>query len=131
MGRTRGGPKEGSMSQRKRIFTLREARALLPQVRTITQAAHTRAAALEAQAAELNPGNRRTEIESQYTAVLRAWVSQVVDLGCEVKGLSLVDFDSGDGLYYCWQHPEEELDYFHDYDAGFAGRKPLGPLRVG
>jgi hypothetical protein len=119
------------MTQRKRIFTLREARALLPQVQAITQAAHTRAAALEAQAAELNAGNRRTEIEAQYTAVLRAWVSQVVDLGCEVKGLWLVDFDSGDGLYYCWQHPEEELDYFHDYDEGFAGRKPLGPLRVG
>lgn len=119
------------MSRRKRIFTLREAQALLPQVREITRAAHGRATALEAQAEELRPGNRRIEVEAQYTAVVRAWVSQVVDLGLEVKGLWLVDFDSGDGLYYCWQHPEEQIEYFHDYDSGFGGRKPLGPLTVG
>lgn len=118
------------MTPRKRIFTLREAQALLPQVRELTATAHARAVALETRAAELPAGNRRIEVEAQFTALARAWATQIMDLGCEVKGLWLVDFDSGDGLYYCWQHPETHLEYFHDYDAGFAGRRPLGPLLV-
>ena len=43
------------------------------------------------------------------------------ELGIEVKGPGLVDFDSGDG-YWCWRWPEEALDYYHGYDEGFAGR---------
>lgn len=116
---------------RKRIFTLREAEGLLPEVRALTAAAHSRALALEERAAALPPGNQRMEVEAQFTALAQGWATQIQDLGCLVKGLWLVDFDSGDGLYWCWQHPEEQLEYFHDYDSGFAGRRPLGPLRVG
>jgi hypothetical protein len=42
-------------------------------------------------------------------------------LGLEIKGLWLVDFDNGSG-YYCWRWPEPALEYFHGYEAGFAGR---------
>jgi hypothetical protein len=45
-------------------------------------------------------------------------------MGCEVKGLWLVDFDNGEG-YYCWQYPESNLEYFHGYTEGFAGRSKL------
>jgi hypothetical protein len=38
-----------------------------------------------------------------------------------VKGLWLVDFDSGSGCY-CWQWPEQRLEFYHGYDEGFAGR---------
>jgi len=44
--------------------------------------------------------------------------------------LWLVDFDSGDGIYYCWRHPEASLEYFHEYGAGFAGRRPLGGFKI-
>ena len=49
---------------------------------------------------------------------------QITGLGLEVKGLWLVDFDSGAG-YYCWKYPESSLEYFHGYDEGFSGRLPL------
>ena len=45
-------------------------------------------------------------------------------LGLEIKGLWLVDFDSGAG-YYCWKYPEPAIDHFHGYEEGFAGRLPL------
>src|SRR5438045_3726832 len=45
-------------------------------------------------------------------------------LRIEVKGLWLVDFDSGAG-YYCWHYPEPALEYFHGYDEGFPGRVKL------
>ena len=62
--------------------------------------------------------------------MLHDWASSILQLGVDVKGLWLVDFDSGDGIYYCWQHPEEKLEYFHDYDSGFAGRRSLGRMLV-
>ncbi|MBI3607499.1 MAG: DUF2203 family protein [Nitrospirae bacterium] len=48
----------------------------------------------------------------------------MVQLGCEVKGLWLVDFDNGEG-YYCWKYPEDELEYFHEYTSGFSGRTKI------
>jgi hypothetical protein len=116
------------MPPSKRIFTLHEARALLPRVQELTRRAVAQAEELQARLDTLPPGPPRGRLESEYTDVVQGLVEAVVELGCEVKGLWLVDFDSGDGLYYCWHHPEPGLDYFHDYDSGFAGRRPLGPL---
>jgi hypothetical protein len=48
----------------------------------------------------------------------------VTSLGCEVKGVWLVDWDTGDG-YYCWRFPEQAISFFHTYDEGFAGRIPI------
>ncbi len=56
--------------------------------------------------------------------VLREWTENLVTLGVEVKGLWLVDFDSGGG-YYCWRYPEPALEYFHTYEEGFTGRVAL------
>ena len=40
----------------------------------------------------------------------------------------LVDFPSireGREVYLCWLEGEQEIGYWHDVDAGFAGRQPL------
>ena len=58
------------------------------------------------------------------TESVERWASEIESLGCEVKGLWLVDWDSGDG-YYCWRFPEPTVGHFHGYDEGFAGRLPL------
>jgi hypothetical protein len=118
------------MQDPKHIFTLRQAQQLLPEVQGITRDAAARAAQLVERLEELPAGAARREVETEYQALLTDWAARITELGCEVKGLWLVDFDSGDGLYYCWQHPETALEYFHDYDAGFAGRRPLGPMLV-
>jgi hypothetical protein len=65
--------------------------------------------------------NRKSEIEQAYDRVVQAWAIEVQRLGCEVKGLWLVDWDTGDG-YYCWKYPEATLFHYHGYDDGFAGR---------
>jgi len=28
-------------------------------------------------------------------------------------------------VYLCWQYDEPEISFWHDVDAGFAGRQPL------
>jgi regulator of sirC expression with transglutaminase-like and TPR domain len=99
----------------RRIFTLEEARALLPRVRERTSEAVRRYASL-------GEGNEAAEEERQ--TILSEWAKEMTDLGVEIKGLWLVDFDSGAG-YYCWKFPEPSLDFFHGYEEGFAGRLPL------
>ncbi len=49
------------------------------------------------------------------------WAREMEALGLEVKGLWLVDFDTGGG-YYCWKWPEQGLEYYHGYEEGFGGR---------
>ena len=98
----------------KRTFSYAEARALLPRVRELTEAAYRRVAAVEAAPpAE----SAREEIET----VVTEWARQVIELGLVVKGVWLADFDNGSG-YYCWRYPEDDLLYFHSYEDGFSGR---------
>lgn len=109
-----------------KIFTYDQALELFPQIRSLTERAVTEAAIVEAQMLALKGGEtpRRQELEAEYAGAVRVWAQRVMDLGCEVKGLWLVDFDNGEG-YYCWKYPEPEIGYFHDYTSGFAGRTKL------
>ena len=55
-------------------------------------------------------------------------------LGAVVKDTStgLLDFYGRveDRLVWlCWKYGEDGIEYYHELDAGFAGRKPLGPVR--
>ena len=61
---------------------------------------------------------------SEQQQVVGRWAESVMGLGIDVKGIWLVDFDNGSG-YYCWQYPEESLQYFHGYEEGFGGRVKL------
>jgi hypothetical protein len=39
-----------------------------------------------------------------------------------------VDFPAlreGHEVYLCWQQGEERIDFWHEKDAGFAGRQPI------
>jgi hypothetical protein len=108
-----------------RTWSYDEALATFPVVRDLTEAAVKQ---LEALAHELRTTDesheRRGELESSHREVVEQWTREVESLGCEVKGLWLVDWDSGDG-YYCWKYPEPSLAHFHDYESGFAGRVPI------
>jgi len=105
-------PAEEGERPPRRIFTLAEARSLLPRVQELTAGAVTRYAQLSG------------DLEDERRAVVEEWAAELAELGLEIKGLWLVDFDSGAG-YYCWKYPEPALDHFHGYEEGFAGRLAL------
>jgi regulator of sirC expression with transglutaminase-like and TPR domain len=114
-GLTSGGAELVTLSpQQKRIFTLEEARTLLPKVKELTSDAVFKFARLA----------ETEESEKERQTVVGEWAREILALGAEIKGLWLVDFDSGAG-YYCWKYPEASLEYFHGYEEGFAGRLPL------
>ena len=67
---------------------------------------------------------RKEELEEATKSIIGAWAEEISSIGCEVKGLWLVDWDSGDG-YYCWRYPEASLAFYHSYEDGFKGRVPI------
>lgn len=114
------------MTQPARTFTLREAEELLPKVQEITQAAFKEAEALTARMEDVNGEDDliHEEIQKEYVTIISGWATEILKLGCEVKGPWLVDFDNGHG-YFCWQHPEPAVEHFHGYEDGFAGRTKI------
>jgi hypothetical protein len=109
-----------------RIFTLDEATALMPQVIATTGPVYTLAASLAeelSQAEEANDETRTESLRERLQILVQSWQQSMQDLEAEVKGLWLVDFDSGDG-YWCWAYPETELAYWHSYEGGFRSRVP-------
>ena len=108
-----------------RIFTLAEAQTLFPLVRSITQATYAELDPVRRQLALMIPSNPQIhEVEKQYETIVRRWVAKMERLGLVIKGLWLVDFDTGDG-YLCWKFPELKLGHYHTYQEGFSGRRPL------
>ena len=108
-----------SHASEKKTFTYAEAQALLPEVRSLTEEA---AATVEQVRSDmLEQGASEDKVREQVDRVVAAWARALVSRGLEVKGLWLVDFDSGSG-YYCWSHPESSLQFFHTYEDGYRGR---------
>jgi len=108
-----------------RVFTLAEAEELFPLVRTITEAAWRELEPVRHRLESMIPANPRIrEVEREYEAIVKRWMAKMNRLGLVVKGLWLVDFDTGDG-YLCWKFPELRIGYYHGYQEGFMGRRPL------
>jgi hypothetical protein len=126
-----------------KIFSIEEANALLPTVRRILKGiktAHARvlsyrdAAKQAAAGAEQGGGGMGDGGGSSYIAALYRLANNTGEL--ETLGIQLKDYERGlidfpslrDGrvVLLCWQLGEgDQLEWWHDVDAGFAGRQPL------
>ena len=124
-----------------KIFTVQEANALLPNVRTIVgkiQRAHRQLSRYREEAKKASDAAERGGggfVDGvAYAAILTELTTQLAEL--EALGVQLKDFERGlvdfpslrDGrvVLLCWQLGEgDELEWWHDVDAGFAGRTPL------
>jgi len=108
-----------------RVFTLAEAEELFPLVRAITEAAWRELEPVRRKLEAMVPVNPQIhEVERQYEAIVKRWMAKMARLGLVVKGLWLVDFDTGDG-YLCWKFPELKIGHYHGYHEGYTARRPL------
>lgn len=122
-----------------RYFTVEEANALLSQVSLIVEdMLDARQRIIEAQAdlwpvlekAIGNGGSKKAGALLPEFHRVEQGARRLSELGCILKDVNtgLVDFPSirnGRQVFLCWQHGEPEIAFWHDVDAGFAGRRPL------
>jgi len=122
-----GGPllRSRPMDPARHTFSYHQALAMLPSVQQLTEVAVSRVEALFNRVQSRAEMRRREdELRLAMDEIAQQWAAEITSLGCEAKGLWLVDWDSGDG-YYCWKYPEETIAFFHSYEDGFAGRVPI------
>ncbi len=120
-------------------YTLAQARAALPAVKRYMQEIQSarseilrlRPEALPAiEKAAQNGGCKEAgELYIQGTRIERG-IKGLAELGLLVKDLDmgLVDFlgsRAGREVFLCWHYGEDDIAYWHDINAGFAGRRLL------
>ncbi|GBF49806.1 hypothetical protein LPTSP4_13250 [Leptospira ryugenii] len=107
----------------KKIWTLREAKEVLPTIIEITSEYYEKCSVLAKELrASIYPENVMETKEAEIADLVQSWSGQMLALGLDVKGLWLVDFDHGKG-YYCWTWGEDDVMYEHGYNDGFRSRK--------
>jgi hypothetical protein len=124
----------------ERHYTLAEANAIrgwvAERVRRIQQASSELAAlghraddalsALEEQSGGAHPGPEA----ARPLLALSLAVGELDALDVVLRDIDqgLVDFPAmrdGDEIYLCWLVDEDEIQFWHDPEAGFAGRQPI------
>jgi hypothetical protein len=138
-------PAKPIVEKKRRYFTVEEANKALPLIRMIVSDIVRQYRIVEDLQQRLSmvgkepkrPPNdfyseelaqSQAELEAEETK-LRAYVDELRRLGVEFKGPDgLCDFYSimdGREVFLCWRLGEPEVQYWHDLDAGFPGRKPI------
>lgn len=123
-----------------RHFTLAEARALLPELKRSFQELHDLRDAIRVgaprhegarQAADGNGGGGERAVSYiQASARFQQIIRDLQERGIQIKDINsgLVDFPhlrDGKEVFLCWQVGEDTISYWHEIEAGFAGRKLL------
>jgi hypothetical protein len=127
-------------------FTPEEAEELLPQISVVLRDIQRERTALGVHKEELDTLEARAmgnghhlheriaklqQAVAQHIQTLRALATELDLFGCELKDpeSGLIDFLSlrdGRVVYLCWRLGEEErIKYWHELQAGFAGRQLL------
>ncbi|MGH2762854.1 MAG: DUF2203 domain-containing protein [Thermoleophilaceae bacterium] len=121
-----------------RHHSVEEASALLPRVRELLErmrSARDRLGDAEARAAltaagQGNGGGEPGKVVSEGFLELREAMLELRERAIVLRDLDrgLVDFPTlrdGQEVYLCWEEGEAEIGFWHEPDAGFAGRRPL------
>ena len=135
-----GRPRAGVSGERlhSRHYTREQASALLPRVTeliALLRAARDRLGDREArralaEAGGTNGGGAPGRTVSEGFLELRESMLELRERDIVLRDLDrgLVDFPAlreGREVYLCWQEGEEDIGFWHEPEAGFAGRQPL------
>ena len=133
--------------QPRQLFTVEEAILRLPLVKVIVKDIvtlftdlHDRKERLTELRNRSEQSEYRDEVESMESELeadivtLDTFVAELADLGVELKDpvTGLVDFRTlveGREAYLCWKLEEDEIGWWHELEAGVAGRRPVSELQ--
>jgi hypothetical protein len=127
------------MLQFQKHFTLEEARALLPALRQMlkdTQLRRKRFAEADEKLGRAIKGTGADLGGETVTSMLmdllqmNLQLRRIQEMGVVVKDFDrgLVDFPhlrEGREVFLCWELDEDDIEFWHDLDGGYAGRERL------
>ena len=132
-----------------RYFTLEEANATLPYVRSIVEdivktyqrwrdGVHRYELVAADSRSEVGETDEQAALREEVDAIARqinAYIEELAAVGCILKGFDdgLIDFHSrldGRDIFLCWKLGEPEVMHWHETDAGFAGRQRIASAVV-
>lgn len=132
-------PKPVSPPRPHRRFTLEQANKSLPLVKRIVAdivRTHAEIAQLQQQleSAKSNQQKAAQDRLQAGLAHLQDYVDELTEVGCELKDYrqGLIDFigkHQGRDVCLCWKLGEDRVAYWHELQAGYAGRQPVSALR--
>jgi len=122
-----------------RTFSLSEARSLMPRLRRMLARVNAMRQALVDMREEIEAAREKSEPNGgsplgpaylKYMTAFTDGIQKVQSLGVQIKDFQkgLVDFPyeyDGRIVYLCWKVDEDEIAWWHEVDAGFAGRRLL------
>ena len=98
----------------EKFFTPKEANQILPEIKKIVNDIISNAH------------------EAQGEVRVRSLITQLEDMGCYYKEwnfeIGLVDFPAiihGQEALLCWRSDESQVSWFHGFEDGYAGRRPI------
>ena len=122
----------------ERHYTLEEANAALGRVVELLDGLRSarerlgdkEARAALSEAAPANGGGEPGRVVSEAFLALRDALTELQAGEIVLRDLDrgLVDFPAlqdGREIYLCWQEGEDEIEFWHEPEAGFAGRRPI------
>ena len=137
--KTRSPKRRPTREKARKVFTLEHANRTLPLVRRIVtdivdqyKLVVTAQRGLHelAEDATAEQKRRAEEISRDAVEKLRGLADELEEVGCELKDYQtgLIDFPGqrqGRDVYLCWRLGENDIQHWHEVDAGFNGRQTI------
>ncbi|NIR30652.1 MAG: DUF2203 domain-containing protein [Gammaproteobacteria bacterium] len=140
-------------NETKRYFSVEEANGMIPtleivfgrllQINTQIRAVYRRLAdagyAPSQEDFVLAPRGASQQVINELASLrtlidaLKDQIAELQRAGCVVKDIDrgLVDwyaYEGGREIFLCWELGEKQINYWHEIDAGYAGRRPVSEL---
>lgn len=113
-------------------FTIQEAVKTLPLVKRIVKDILDTSHQIRTMGTVLQDKSEdHPQIEGEVEQ-LKSYIAELEEMGCFYKdwnfSIGLVDFPAiinGKEVFLCWRSDEPEIKYYHEIEAGYAGREEI------
>ncbi len=119
-----------------KYFTPAEARRTLPLVKKIVQDILDTTKEMRLLADEIGNNVEGDDRIKKMASDVDKFMNELEEIGCYFKDwnfrIGLVDFPGlidGREVFFCWKSDEEDIEFYHELEEGFSGRKPI-PLEL-
>ena len=115
-----------------KYFTVKEAEKTLPLVKQIVKDILSKGYQVRTISESMGGEIKDNPEVQQYLDEINDYIDELEEIGCHFKDwnftIGLVDFPAiinGDEVFLCWRSDEENIEFYHKVEEGYAGRKRI------